>query len=215
MKKIFVFVAVFLVVFFWKIPVETSMTGGTFELFADSFNVISTVSSTGGTFVLYDTLGEGFATTTSGGTFELRAGFQAMEQGSLSFLVFPSSVDLGALTKASVSSGEATATVSTNSPTGYSISLTEDGDFRSGTDVIDDVSDGEVTAGSEEYGFVTSGADALISSDTAVSNGVAIASYGSPATSRETATTFKASVTANTPVGSYSHIVTFTVTANL
>jgi hypothetical protein len=198
----------------WTAPLSAAMTGGSFTIFADTFSFTGPVSTTGDTFVLTGTGGEVGATSTSGGSFVLNGGFQAMDQGILSYSVSPSSVSLSSITNTSVSSADTVITVSADSDSGYSVVATEDGNLRSGSDDMNDVTDGSVTAGSEEYGIRTSGGDGVLSSDTAISGSLTVASAAGRSVSRATTVSFRASAGSGTVLGSYSHIVTFTVTVN-
>ncbi|MEK7189596.1 MAG: hypothetical protein AAB666_01295, partial [Patescibacteria group bacterium] len=109
-----------------------------------------------------------------------------------------------------------TLTVTTNSPTGYTATIAEDGNLRSGANDINDVSDSNVTAGAEEYGIRTSGtAGQMNNSDTAITiASQTVASTSTIATSEQTSIAYKAAVSASTESGTYSHTVTFTTTVN-
>lgn len=214
MKKKLLLCLIAINLFFPLNTAKTSMIGGNFEIYSDSFGDLSSDVSTGGAFTLYDSLGDPFATSTSANGFVLRGGFQAQEKGILSFSASGSSVNLGALTSASVSSGSVIFTISTDSETGYTLSATEDGNLRSGVNDIDDVSDGTVTAGSEEYGISASGSDSSLASDTALSGTVTVASNSGTVTVRQTTVSFKAGISGSTADGTYSHSVIFSATAN-
>jgi len=153
-----------------------------------------------------------------GSTYVLKGGFQALENGLMDFSESTNSVNLGALTPSSVSSGSVVLSVTTDSSTGYTIAINEDGELRSGANFIDDVIDSSVTAGSEEYGYAVSGTDrdaTLALGDNGIGGAsINIATYGGITTERETTVTFKASRTATTPEGNYSHSVYFTLTVN-
>jgi len=177
-------------------------------------NVPITEAVTPAAFVVTGMSGGG----NTGNIFTLRGGFQAMERASLSVDVSPSSVALGQLSLSAVNSSSVVLTVTTDATTGYSAILTEDGNLRKGeggaNDDINDVSDGTVTAGSEEYGISTTGGAGVLAVDTALSGSVTVASNESTATGEETTVNFKAAVGSQSRAGDYTHIVTFTVTAN-
>lgn len=147
----------------------------------------------------------------------VEAGFQAAASGvALSATLSANSVSLSTLSASAVNSASQTLTITTNSPTGYTTTITEDGSLRSGSDDINDVADGAVTLGSEEYGISTSGsAGQFNSADTAIT-GVAktVATTSTIAISEQTAITYKAAISGSTVAGNYSHTVTFTTTAN-
>lgn len=193
---------------------EASMTGGVYEIYADSIAVIDQIPVTSTDYELFGSGGEFFATSTSGGTITLRGGFQSLNQGTLGFTLSKTSISLGTVLQAVVSSDSLTTTVTTDSMSGYTLSASEDGNLRSGSNDINDVSDGDVTSGVEEYGIRSSGADALLSNDTAIGESTLVASSSGITTGRQTTVTFKASAGSQTKSGSYSHTVTFTVTVN-
>lgn len=214
MKALFVVLTIFLC-FLWVSPGKTTnMSGGDFEIVADAFTFADVSDSEGGNFVLQSSGDPVSATSSEGGNFVLLGGFLAAEPGSLSFSLDSNSIALGTLTTAAVSTGSVTMTVTTISDTGYTVSISEDGNLRtSGGADIDDAS-GVVTAGSEAYGISTSGADGLLASDTAISGAVNVASNAASVSGNTVAVTFSASKTNNTPAGDYSHVVTFTATVN-
>lgn len=194
------------------------MTGGNFEIFADTFSMIQDQVTTAGNFTLYSSGGEFFATTTESGTYTLKGGFQALERASLSLSLSQDSISLGEMSLNQVKSAEVVLQVTTDASTGYTALISEDGNLRKGAgganDDINDVVDGAVTAGSEEYGITTSGAAALIGTDEAIHNSVAVAQSNGAVTSQDTTVTFKGSIGPQSRAGSYSQTVTFTVTAN-
>jgi len=215
MKYTIVFLAI-LLGFFWADPLDTqSMSGGEFEITADTFSFLSGNELVGEEYSVFGS-GESVAvTTTEGGNFVIRGGFQATEVGLLSFSLDTNSVAFGELSDTSVTTGNITATVSTDSETGYTLSISEDGNLRSSAgDDINDVSDGQVTAGSEEYGISTSGSDGLLSSHTGISGSLDVASSIGTTNSQSTTISFHASRSNATPAGDYSHRVTFTITVN-
>ena len=165
-------------------------------------------------FLVAGMSGGGEATT----GFELRGGFQAMERSSLTMSVNSNTVSLGELSLVAVASGSVVLSVTTDSTTGYTASVTEDGNLRKGgggdNDDINDVLDGSVTAGSEEYGITTSGGGGLIGADTAISGTVSVAAASGEVSSQQTTVTFKAAIANTSRAGSYSQVVNFSATAN-
>jgi hypothetical protein len=190
-----------------------TMSGDNIEIYSDSFSFVPGGEESGGTITLTGT-GGNIATSTSGGGVQVRSGVQAQEKGVLTFSLSTSALSIGTLSTTNVAVSYVTTTISTDSETGYSLSVSEDGNLRSGANDIDDVGDGAVTAGSEEYGIETSGADGLLSTDTAINNSVLIASANGRITARETAVIFHTAISSATPDGTYSHTVTFTSTVN-
>jgi hypothetical protein len=134
---------------------------------------------------------------------------------TISYSISANSLFLGNLNPTAVFSNSHDVTVSTNAPSGYVLYVYEDGNLRQeiGEFVfdIDDVTDGSVTAGSEEYGLNT-GFDDFVS-DSAITSTMKIARQSSSAVSNQTTTcTYKAAVSNSTVAGFYSHIVTYIVT---
>lgn len=215
MRQLFVILFIFTSIFGFAHTISATMSGGGFQITSDAFSVVSPESSSGGDFVLLDTAGEfGASTGTVGGVIELRGGFQAAENGILRFSVSPGSIQIGPLSSGAVSASAVSITMTTDSQTGYTVSATEDGNLRSGSDTITDVADGVVTAGSREYGIRTSGTDGLLGSDTPINGSVAIASSVGAVIARQTDIQFRVAIDGSMPAGNYSHIVTFTATVN-
>lgn len=201
----------------WIRPLNTlSMEGGGYQIIADSFSFTSVDQVTGSDYAVFSTGGEVAATSTTGANVVLRGGFQAANQGILRLTLSSDSIALGALSETAVANADLTATVSTDSQTGYTLSLAEDGNLRDGSgNDINDVADGEVAAGQEEYGIRTSGADGLLAIDQNLNTGGRnVAASAGIVTNRATTISFRASRGNGTPAGNYSHRVTFTLTVN-
>ncbi|MBI5221886.1 MAG: hypothetical protein HY980_00075 [Candidatus Magasanikbacteria bacterium] len=198
---------------------SASMTSENYQLQLDSVDVGGNLT-TSTNYKVSGSLGEspGVHETQSTSTnYIIEAGFQAAASGvALSATLSTNAVSLGSLTTADTNKASQTLTVTTNSPTGYSVTITEDGNLRSGSDDINDVSDGEVTASSEEYGFRTSGVAGQYNNvDTAISGAAkTIATTSTIAISEQTTITYKASIAHGAAIGTYSHIVTITTTVN-
>lgn len=194
--------------------VNAAMTGGSYEIYADSIGVTGLSEASSSEYSISASVGEVAASSTSGGTYELRGGYQALDKGLLSFSLDKSSVSLGAIRQSSISSASIVATVDTDANTGYTLSVTESGNLQSGSNDINDVGDGSVTAGSEEYGIRTSGGSGILTSDTAISGSTVVASASGVVHNDQTTVTFRASAGQSTKAGSYSQTLTFTVTVN-
>jgi hypothetical protein len=199
---------------FFPNVLSAAMNSASYQIYADSFGVSDASVISGGSTTISGTTGELAPTTTLGGAYELRGGFSASEKGILSATVSSNSINLGTLSTAYVASGTSVLNVSTDSETGYTASISSDGNLRTGLNDIDNVSDGSVTAGSEEYGIQTTGTDALLSTDVGISGSVNIASAVGKVTDHATTITFKASTSPATVNGSYSQTVTVSVIAN-
>ncbi len=219
MKRLFIFLIFLLTLNFPVMVGCVGMTSENFKLFAD-------VVSVGGSepisenYRVFNTAGEASGvdpTKTTSTNYQIQAGFQAMANTIyVSAALSASSLSLGELSVSVVGSNSETLTANTNSPTGYTTTIQEDGNLRSGANDINDVADSTVTAGSEEYGARTSGiAGQMNSADTAIT-GVAqnVAASSTPVHNEITTLTYKAGISATTAYGNYSHQVTFTTTVN-
>ncbi len=141
----------------------------------------------------------------------------------------PYSCALGTLTTSVVNGCTYTNTISTNASGGYVAQIQDDGNLRSGANDVNDVSDGVVTAGVEEYGASsddTVGTPAFANYDGTCGTGATEAATGLSATLVTYADKsgpsgpsgdavilcHSASIAADTPSGSFSHIVTHITT---
>lgn len=203
-------------------PFEVSMVNMTSENYKIEVDVISVGGdlTTSTNYKLFETVGESSGveqTTSTSSNYIIYAGFQAMATSTyLTATLSANAVSLGTLSPNAVSSASQTLTVSTNAPAGYTTTIAEDGELRSGGNDINDVADGAVSVSSEEYGIRTSGtAGQMNNADTAITAVAQNAAASSTAAvGEQTTITYKASVSANTAYGDYSHSVTFTTTAN-
>lgn len=136
-------------------------------------------------------------------------------------------VTLGTLTTSAVSVQNHTIATTTNAPTGYTTRMYENNNLRSTAtpgDTIDDVGDGVVTIGQEEYGMSTSdaGNDILQEVGGGDEEGSAIttsqqsvATAGGAVTADTTTIYYKAAISGLTVAHSdYTHEVTFVSTGN-
>ena len=215
MNRVFTVTIVALLVLY-PTALDTAMSSGDFEIYSDSFSVVNTDVAASNNFSLYSTGGEVVSTSTAStsGSISLKSGFQAAEKGILSYTLSDSSLDLGTLSDTSIALNSMTVTVSTDSETGYSLVVTEDGNLRSGANDIDDVADGAVSVGVEEYGLRTVGDDGQLANDTAITGSLVVASRNGASPNQSTPMEFRASIDGSTAAGSYSHVLTYTVTVN-
>lgn len=193
------------------------MTGGDYQIYSDTFSIYEGGTSTGGVYTLSGSGWQGTATTTIGGNFVIKGGFEAETVGILTYSLSKRSVDLGTLSSGSISSDSMSITVSTDSPSGYTLSLVQDGRLRTGGNgqiVFANVPAGGVVAGTEGYGIRTTGGSSLLSSDTSISDGLAVASTGGIANNDTTTIEYRASIAPGTRGGTYQQTVTFTLTVN-
>jgi len=215
MKKI-ISIITFFALFAWTTPISAAMSGGNFSIPVDSFSVTEDNSITGGDYSLDLTAGESYSGDISETSFTAKGGFQAMVQSSLDYSLNKSAISLsfGSSPLSVVASDSLITTVTTDSLTGYSLLINASGNLASGSNDINNVSDGDVTAGSEEYGIRTTGTDGLLATDTAISGSVSVASANIPVSSSATTITFRAGASTATKAGTYTQALTFTITAN-
>ena len=144
-------------------------------------------------------------------SYEIRAGYQGIESGTLTLTLNSNSINLGQPNAGVVVSSSLVATVDTDSSTGYTLSVSA----VSGS-ALTAVSDGLVdgVGSAEEYGLAVSGTHAAYVTDTAVVNSLVLASYGSAATSDATILIFKAVRSSGTTAQTYSQDLVLTAAAN-
>ncbi len=216
MKKIFTIclITCFSVALNILIPqaVLAYMSSSDYILWFDSMNIGGEETSNSTNYKLRDTLGEIGTGRIESTSYAGLIGFRQTESDpKFTFTISKNSIDFGTITVGSVFQDSYTITTTTNALSGYQTTIYEDGNFRmaSGPD-IDDVTDGEVTANSEEYGIRTSGAHGQMNgADTAItSSPQVVASYSSWINSSTVTVTHKVSVSLTTAAGYYTHTVT-------
>lgn len=195
--------------------VHAGMTSTNYRLYGDAFGSVGGRGSS--TNYLMEGTGEDSPVGEGSSTnYVLLAGFQSLsEHPTFSFSVSASSISFGTLLMSSVASQSYTVTTSTNAPYGYTTTIYEDGEFRVGSSTIDDVADGSVTAGSEEYGVSVSGTDVAFVTDQGItSSGTVVASRTNWINGSTATVTHKAAINSGTTMGTYSHTVTYMSTGN-
>jgi hypothetical protein len=195
--------------------VSALMSSGSYRIFGDSFSS-GGGTGTSGSYLLHGSAGEDFAGESSSASYVLLDGVQSLaEHPTFTFSLSQSSVAIGGLLDSAIQSGSVTATTSTNAPFGYTTTVIEDGNLRSGANDIDDVADGAVTIGSEEYGMALTGTDRAFSDDQPITTSpTLIASRANWKNGAETIVTFKASIDGVTADGTYSHELFYVSTGN-
>ncbi len=186
-----------------------TMYSDNYTIFADSVDSGGVLSASG-TYSLEDTVGESATATSTGGTYEIISGYQAMNWSVLSVGSPAGAVNLGDLSVNSVASGAITFLVTVDAEDGYVLSVGGTG----GTS-LSAVSDGAVTAGQEEYGIAVSGVDSAFVDDRAITAGLNLAASSSAVADIATVATFKAAISNNTAPGARSQSVTFAISTNL
>lgn len=143
---------------------------------------------------------------------------------SITFVLNDTTVNLGTVTIAAVSTDTTTFTVNTNASTGYVVKAVYDGKLRNVTNDIDDTS-GNVDKNNEEFGMSTSKTSQDIAttsgnSDSQAATALATATYkscasaGAPVSADVTTLSLHGAVSGTTPAGYYSNIVTVIATGN-
>jgi len=128
------------------------------------------------------------------------------------------SIGFGQLSPISAVTSMTGTRVSSDAQNGYTVYVSEDGNLRTGGSAyILDVGDGQVTVGSEEYGWRVFG-------DTATNTGSDLPFTTSTTAIQDSASrtldyegvglVYKISIDNRTPAGSFSHIVQYTITPN-
>lgn len=201
--------------------VFAQMSSSNYRIVADSVNTGGSEDANSANYNLVDTLGEIGTGHLNSANYNLWAGFRNIDgdQHSLRFSISVNNLVLAPnpLTSADVSTASNTVEVTTNARDGYFTTIIEDHDFKTlNGNNIDDVADGEVTAGSEEYGIRTSGADGQMNgADTAITaTPQTVASSNSEVSASQTVINYKAAINGLTAAGDYSHVVTFVTTGN-
>ena len=136
-------------------------------------------------------------------------------------------MDLGVLSAAAVSTVAQTYTVNSNDPSGVQVQIAADDDLDNiadGTIEINNVTDGTVTAGSEEYGISITNLSGLTADSPYDSGDDLVPNSGTTPVSPDNlvgSTTYvssgtfdinyKASVSGSTPAGEYNQVVTITI----
>ncbi len=202
---------------------------------AGNFN-FSVVVDIGGAGTTYD-YGAGLAYVANDNDVTVTAvvppilDMELYQTGSDSELVDPNSCDLGVLSLNTVKSCNYDIGFATNNTAGLTINVVRDALLNSGTNDIDDVSDGAVSAGNEEYGFqitdIGAGCSAIAqgnygSQDEPVPGSTANFIVSSAVCNGTTAgqsakraeVTHSASMDTDTIVGAYDQIVTYTAFTN-
>ena len=131
-------------------------------------------------------------------------------------------MDLGTLSASAVNEVDQTYSVNSNNTSGVTIQITADGDLDdASSNTINDVSDGTVTAGSEEYGIRVDNLSGLTASGTFGSQDNAVPQAATNlVTSTGTVSSgtvdinYKASISGSTVAGSYDQVVTVTIATN-
>jgi hypothetical protein len=196
----------------YKLEAEFGSFGGAKS--SASYNL----TDTGGGFAV------GFGSSANYGT---GSGFQYViaEVREIVFTISSNTINLGTLSSGSVTSASHTIDVTTNGAGGYQVTVLEDGELRtSGASTITDAN-GDVDAGSEEYGLATSDTGVDITTWDGACNGTnpeladgitasaqTVASNALPIDNDTSTMCYSASITNTTEAGEYNHVLTYIAT---
>lgn len=135
------------------------------------------------------------------------------------YVMSASSVALGELDPAVFSSGTVGFNVNADIDSGYTVQVIEDGQLRDGAETIDDVADGTVSIGAEEYGAsssdVTLSGSTFDTADTGFTTSFQdIADESAISFESRNFVELKASIDGGTNDGDYAHTLTFIISGN-
>lgn len=135
------------------------------------------------------------------------------------YLLNANSFSFGTVTVGSENAAVVGTSVQTNVPTGYTVYSEANQQLQNGlADTITEVTDGTVTAGSEEYGAEVTGPTAVNSgSDIGVTTTQRIiqqSGSGTGGISDKIGMIFKLAISGSTPAGTYTQTVYYSLTAN-
>lgn len=136
------------------------------------------------------------------------------------FILSGTTANLGELDPSEVNTSVIGWDVTADVPNGYSMFVSEDGELRDGADTINDVADGSITAGAEEYGARASDTTLVSSTfdtqDTAFTGDFGeIASESIASFASRNFLVLKASMADGVTVeGNYAHTISFIVSGN-
>lgn len=135
------------------------------------------------------------------------------------YVLSGTAANLGTISASAVSTTVVGFIVTANVPNGYTVQVVDDGNLRNGANDINDVADGSVTAGSEEYGGRSS--DTSVTGSTFDTQDTAFTTSFTPVTDRSSAAfdsrdfvTLKASISGSTVNASYAHVLSFILSGN-
>lgn len=153
-------------------------------------------------------VGVGYSTSTS---YEVKAGYQGIQVGTLTLNLSTDSINLGQPEAGTVVSSSLIATVDTDSETGYTLSVSS----VSGSSLAA-VGDGAVdgSGSAEEYGLAVSGTHRAYSTDAVVATNLVLSSFNSNVSSDTTTLIFKAVRSSISAAQTYSQNLVLTAAVN-
>jgi len=148
------------------------------------------------------------------------AGMSAVPAGGDDFVyrLNINSISYGSIAVGNQNVALAMSSVLTTVPSGYSVYIQADQELSSGADIINEVTDGSVTVGSEEYGAESTGATAVSPGTdlgvTTTQRTVQTSGSDSGSIADRIGMIYKLSISGSTPSGTYTQTVFYTLTAN-
>lgn len=221
MKRGICIISIFVAILLPFSSTKGQMSGATWDIISDDFSSNFFGRQEGSTFLLYTHVADIDTSTTTavsgiGQRNTIEGGIFYSDE--LSYEISRETVHFGDLSVNEVKVQNVTTTITTDSITGYTLSMHENHQMQTadGNHDVADVSDGEVSAGSEEYGIRTSGPDIITSTDipiTASSTDI-VGSLGR-VTKNDAIISFRAAIDRiHARAGTYSHTATLTLTVN-
>lgn len=190
---------------------QAAMSSTNYFIYADSLDY-GGGESTSTSNNLQDSVGGevavGYSTSTS---YEVKAGYQGIQVGSLTLNLSASSIDLGQPGAGVVVTSSLIATIDTDSETGYTLSVSS----VSGS-ALSAVGDGAVdgSGSAEEYGLAVSGEHRAYVTDAAVAASLVLSSFSSNVSADTTTLIFKAVRSSNSTAQTYSQNLVLTAAVN-
>lgn len=164
--RYFFFVTISVTLFTWvgvTTPAFSSMSGSSYSIPWDAVTAGGGETITGSTYGLRSTQGEITGGVSEGTSYDLRAGYRQLEEPFITSTI-SGTCALGVLTSSAVSGCRITVTTVTNAAGGFATTVKANGLRTTPSSIdINNVSDGAITAGSEEYGVSTEDSNAVIS----------------------------------------------------
>ena len=135
------------------------------------------------------------------------------------YVLTGATISYGTLSDSSVSTAVISFEISVDSTSGYVVQVSDDGNLRSGSNDVDDVADGAVAEGTEEFGGRSS--DTTVTSSTFDTADSAITATRQDIVTRSAVSisdrsfiTLKASISTTTTAGSYGNVISFIASGN-
>lgn len=218
MFKISTIIFIFCLILF-PVVVFSEMSSTNYKIQTDSINFGGSDYGASTNYQMRETFGEEAPGVSNSASYQTHAGYRQMlaVDPIFSFTLSANACALGTLSTGSVATCSYSVTATTNAASGYTTTLAADGALRTASAAdINNVSDGSVTAGSEEYGVALTGSDRAFADEQGIPTApstLTVASNSGAVTNSSVTATHKAAISAATAAGSYSQSVTIISTA--